>query len=142
MKKILITILCLCFLFLSGCATKPETRKLANSIFGTCSVCSDMFNAPMYQWDSKRSYRGYLVMAYARDKAGACACGTAYAHEVETGFWTSETEQADVNNLAIARCNEQGRQVNIMAPCELFALGDEIVWKKNPETGENDIGLQ
>ena len=142
MRKLLILILSLFFLVLSGCTTNPETKKEADAIFNSCSACNDMFNAPMYQWDSKRSVRGFLVMAFGRDKRGACACATANLYEVETGLFNNDIEQADVNNLAIARCNEQLRTVSNEATCEIFAINDEIVWKKNPETGEDGIGLQ
>ena len=142
MKNLLLTILYLFILVLTGCATNPETKKEADAIFNSCSTCSDMFNAPMYQWDSKRSIRGFWVMAFGRDEKGACACATANLYEVETGLFNNDIEQADVNNLAIARCNEQLRTVSNEATCEIFAINDEIVWKKNPETGEDGIGLQ
>jgi hypothetical protein len=142
MKNLLLPILYLYILFLSGCATNPETKKEADAILNSCSVCSDMFNDPMYQWDSKRSVRGFLVMAFGRDEKGACACATANLREVETGLFINDVEQADINNLAIARCNEQLRSVSKKGTCEIFAINEEIVWKKNPETGEDGIGLQ
>ena len=137
MKKLSLLLL---LILMAGCATNPETKKLADTIL--CPACSNVFNDPVYQWDSKRAFRGFLVMAYGKDKAGACSCATAYHRELETKWIFNEIEVADVNNLAIARCNENGKSVNLNATCEIFAIGDEIVWKKNPETGEDDIDLQ
>lgn len=124
----------------SGCAAPSQVREKAATILGPHCYAYFTSTDIIAGYQRHAQTHGKLALAYAQDYPGGPeVCEGASMTQLTDGYFTNKTTMEDVKNAAIANCekNKINYNINVKAPCKIFAEGNEIVWDKS-----EDIKLQ
>lgn len=140
MNKFLLLIL----IFISGCAAPGHVKDKAKAIMGD-GACYNLFNNGQlgsYQ-HCTHQLGGRCVFALSLDKSNKSiqACGFARGTELLDNMCVINClpTWAQLESLAIARCEETRLKSNIKSTCSIFARDNNILWG---DDRKNDVNFQ